>query len=54
MWIRKDKNKERWRERGRMILMWRVVERWKGKGGRKIEEVVGRWNGKGERKVWEV
>ena len=28
--------------------------RWKGKGGRKIEEVVGRWNGKGERKVGEV
>ena len=27
------------------------MERWKGKGGRKIEEVVGRWNGKGERKV---
>ena len=23
--------------------------RWKGKGGRKIEEVVGRWNGKGEK-----
>ena len=31
-----------------------VVGRWKGKGGRKIEEVVGRWNGKGERKVGEV
>ena len=28
--------------------------RWKGKGGRKIEEVVGRWNGKGERKVGKV
>ena len=28
--------------------------RWKGKGGRKIEEIVGRWNGKGERKVGEV
>ena len=28
--------------------------RWKGKGGRNIEEVVGRWNGKGERKVGEV
>ena len=28
--------------------------RWKGKGGRKIEEVVGRRNGKGERKVGEV
>ena len=28
--------------------------RWKGKGGRKIEEVVGRWNGKGERNVGEV
>ena len=23
--------------------------RWKGKGGRKIEEVVGRWNGKEDR-----
>ena len=31
-----------------------VVERWKGKGGRKIEEVVGRWNGKGESKVGKV
>ena len=31
-----------------------VVGRWKGKRGRKIEEVVGRWNGKGERKVGEV
>ena len=31
-----------------------IVERWKSKGGRKIEEVVGRWNGKGERKVREV
>ena len=31
-----------------------VVGRWKGKGGRKIEEVVGRWNGKGERNVGEV
>ena len=29
------------------------MERWKGKGGRKIE-VVGRWNGKGERKVGEL
>ena len=28
--------------------------RWKGKGGRKIEEVVERWNGKGERKVGEL
>ena len=28
--------------------------RWKGKGGKKIEEVVGRWNGKGERNVGEV
>ena len=28
--------------------------RWKGKGGRKIEEVVGRWNGKRERNVGEV
>ena len=28
--------------------------RWKGKGGRKIEEIVGRWNGKGEKKVGEV
>ena len=28
--------------------------RWKGKGGRKIEEVMGRWNGKGERNVGEV
>ena len=28
--------------------------RWKGKGGRKIEEVMGRWNVKGERKVGEV
>ena len=28
--------------------------RWKGKGGRKIEEVGGKWNGKGERKVGEV
>ena len=27
------------------------MERWKGKGGRKIEEVVGRRNGNGERKV---
>ena len=36
-----------------MILMWRAVGRWKGKGGGKIE-VVGRWNGKGERKVGEV
>ena len=31
-----------------------IVRRWKGKGGRKIEEVVGRWNGKGERKVGEL
>ena len=31
-----------------------VVGRWKGKGGRKIEEIVGRWNGKGEKKVGEV
>ena len=54
MWIRRDKNKGRRRERGRMILMLRVVKRWKGKGGRKIENVVGRWNGKGERKVGEV
>ena len=53
MWIRRNKNNGRRRERGRMILMLRVVERWKGKGGRKIE-VVGRWNGKGERKVGEV
>ena len=53
MWIRRDKNNGRRRERGRMILMLRVVERWKGKGGRKIE-VVGRWNGKGERKIGEV
>ena len=28
--------------------------RWKGKGGKKIEEVVGRWNDKGERNVGEV
>ena len=49
MWIRRDKNNGR----GRMILMLRVVERWKGKGGRKIE-VVERWNGKGEKKVGEV
>ena len=54
MWIRRDKNKGRWTERGRMILMKRVVERWKGKGERKIEEVVGRWNAKGERNVGEV
>ena len=53
MWIRRDKNNGRRRERGRMILMLRVVERWKGKGGRKIE-VVERWNGKGEKKVGEV
>ena len=53
MWIRRDKNNGRRRERGRMILMLRVVERWKGKGGRKIE-VVERWNGKGERNVGEV
>ena len=53
MWIRRDKNNGRRRERGRMILMLRVVERWKGKGGRKIK-VVGRWNGKGDRKVGEV
>ena len=53
MWIRRDKNNGRRRERGRMILMLRVVERWKDKGGRKIE-VVGRWNGKGKRKVGEV
>ena len=33
--------------------MWRVVERWKGNGGGKIE-VVGRWNGKGEKKAGEV
>ena len=32
--------------------MWRVVGRWKGKGGRKIEKVVE--NGKEERKVEEV
>ena len=25
------------------------MERWKGKGRRKIEEVVGKWNGKGEK-----
>ena len=31
-----------------------VVGRWKGKGGKKIEEVVRRWNSKGERKVGEV
>ena len=53
VWIRRDKNNGRRRERGRKILMLRVVERWKGKGGRKIE-VVGRWNGKGEKKVGEV
>ena len=53
MWIRRDKNNGRRRERGRKILMLRVVERWKGKGGRKIE-VVERWNGKGEKKVGEV
>ena len=53
MWIKRDKNKERWRERWRMILMQKVVGRWKGKEGRKIE-VVGRWNGKGERKVGEA
>ena len=28
--------------------------RWKGKGGRKVEEVVERWKGKGGRKVREV
>ena len=28
--------------------------RWKSKRGRNIEEVVERWNGKGERKVGEV
>ena len=28
--------------------------RWKGKRGKKIEEVVGRWNGKGERNIGEV
>ena len=53
MYIRRDKNKGRWRERGRMILMLRVVGWWKGKGGWKIE-VVGRGYGKGERKVGEV
>ena len=31
-----------------------VVGRWKGKGGRKIEEIVRRWNGKGEKKIGEV
>ena len=31
-----------------------VMGRWKGKGGKKIEEVVGRWNGKGERNIGEV
>ena len=34
--------------------MYRVVGRWKGKGGRKIEKIVGRWNGKGKRKDGEV
>ena len=53
MWIRRDKNKGRWRERGGMILMWRVVGRWKGREGRKIE-VVGRWKGEGRRKIEEV
>ena len=37
-----------------MILMWRVVGRWKGKRGRKIEEVVERWTGKGGEKIGEV
>ena len=54
MWIRRDKNKGRWRERGRMILMQKVVGRWKGKGGKKIEKVVGRWNDKGGRKIGEM
>ena len=31
-----------------------VVERWKGKRERKIEEIAKRWNGKGKRKVGEV
>ena len=28
--------------------------RWKGKRGRKVEEVVGKWKGKERRKVKEV
>ena len=31
-----------------------VVERWKGKRERNIEEIAKRWNGKGKRKVGEV
>ena len=30
------------------------MEKWKGKGERRIKEVVGRWNSKGERKAGEV
>ena len=37
-----------------VVGRWKDKERWKGKGGRKIEEAVGRWNGKGERKVGEM
>ena len=42
VWIRRDKNKKKMKERRRMVLMKRVVERWKDKGGRKVGEVVGR------------
>ena len=31
-----------------------VVERWKDKRERNIEEIAKRWNGKGKRKVGEV
>ena len=43
MWIRRDNNKGGWKKRGKMILMYRVVGRWKGKRGIKVGEVVGRW-----------
>ena len=43
MWIRRDNNKGGWKKRGKMILTYRIVGRWKGKRGIKVGEVVGRW-----------
>ena len=54
VWIRKSKNKGRWREKGRMILMYKVVGRWKDKEGRKVEKVVERWKSKRWRKIEEM
>ena len=54
VWIIRDKNRGRWSEWWRMILMQRVVGRWEDEGRREVGEVVGRWKGMGERNVGEV